>query len=251
METEQTLEVLEHFHLEKIVDIRLGWFDISITNLVLWMFAGTALFFLLFFLLVIKPKIYPSKRQTVVEILVEFLKRNMIYNMMGKKNGEKWFPFVSAVFIFILANNMVGILPGAYTPTSNPIVPLTMAVIVFFVVQISNLKAGGIKGYVRTFAPKAVPAWMYVLVTPIEVISAIAKPFSLFIRLTVNMLAGHTIIFVILGLIVFFKNYLIAIAAVPFAVVMTVLEIFVSAIQAYIFGILTSLYIGEAVNPKH
>jgi len=251
MEAEQELEVLEHFHLNSLVDIRLGWFDISITNLVVWMFVGAALFLLIFYLLVIRPKLYPSKRQTVAEMLVEFLKRNMIYNMMGKKNGEKWFPFVSAVFIFILSNNLVGIIPGAYTPTSNPIVPLTLALIVFFTVQIANLRSGGIRGYARTFAPRAVPSWMYVLVTPIEIVSAIAKPFSLFIRLTVNMLAGHTIIFVILGLIIYFKNYLIAIAAVPFAVVMTILEIVVSAIQAYIFGILTAMYIGEAVNPKH
>ena len=139
METEQELEVLEHFHLNSLVDIKLGWFDISITNLVVWMFAGAALFFLIFYLLIIRPRLYPSKRQAVAEMLVEFMKRNMIYNMMGKKNGEKWFPFVSAVFIFVLANNLIGIIPGAYTPTSNPIVPLTMAVIVFFTVQIANM----------------------------------------------------------------------------------------------------------------
>jgi F-type H+-transporting ATPase subunit a len=92
---------------------------------------------------------------------------------------------------------------------------------------------------------------MLVIVVPIELISTIAKPFSLFIRLMANMLAGHTILYVILGLIIYFKSYFIAIAAVPFALVMTILEIFVSAVQAYVFAILTALYIGEAVNPKH
>ncbi len=117
--------------------------------------------------------------------------------------------------------------------------------------HITNLAKNGIKGYLRTYAPSAVPAWMYVIVVPIEAIGAIAKPFSLFIRLMANMLAGHTIIYVILGLIIYFKNYFIAIAAVPFALVMTLLEIFVSAIQAYVFAILSAMYIGEAVNPRH
>jgi F-type H+-transporting ATPase subunit a len=118
-------------------------------------------------------------------------------------------------------------------------------------VHITNFAKNGFKGYLKTYAPSSVPKWMLVIVVPIEVISTIAKPFSLFIRLMANMLAGHTILYVILGLIIYFKNYFIAIAAVPFAVVMMVLELFVSAIQAYVFAILTALYIGEAVNPRH
>ena len=123
--------------------------------------------------------------------------------------------------------------------------------IIFFTVHITNLAKNGIKGYVRTYAPSFVPSWMYVIVVPIEILGAIAKPFSLFIRLMANMLAGHTILYVILGLIIYFKSYFIAIAAVPFALIMTILELFVSAIQAYVFAILSALYIGEAVHPKH
>jgi len=175
----------------------------------------------------------------------------MVYNVIGKKEADKWLPFIAGIFIFMLSNNLVGLIPGAYTPTSNPIVPLTIAVIVFFTVNLSNLIKNGVRGYVRTFAPSAVPSWMYVIVIPIEVISAIAKPFSLFIRLSANMLAGHAIIYVLLGLIVYFKNYFIALPSVPFAIVMSMFEIFVSAIQAYIFAMLSAVYIGEAVNPRH
>jgi F-type H+-transporting ATPase subunit a len=234
-----------------LIPIKIGSVDISITNLTVSMFAGVGLFLLLFFLLAVKPRVAPSKRQTIIEFLINFIKRNIVYNMIGKKEGDKWLPLISAVFIFVLSNNMIGLIPGAYTPTSNPIVPLTIAIIIFFTVQITNLKKNGVKGYLRTYAPSAVPAWMYVIVVPIEAIGAIARPFSLFIRLMANMLAGHTIIYVILGLIIYFRNYFVAIAAVPFALVMTLLEIFVSAIQAYIFAILSAMYIGEAVNPRH
>jgi F-type H+-transporting ATPase subunit a len=245
------LEVLEHFYLKTIIPLKIGPLDISITNLTLSMFAGVGIFLILLVLLAIKPRVVPGKRQVVVELLLNFVRRGICYNMIGPKDGDRWVPFISAIFIFILSNNLIGLVPGTYTPTSNPVFPLTIAIIVFFTVHITNFAKNGFKGYLKTYAPSSVPKWMLVIVVPIEVISTIAKPFSLFIRLMANMLAGHTILYVILGLIIYFKNYFIAIAAVPFAVVMMVLELFVSAIQAYVFAILTALYIGEAVNPRH
>lgn len=245
------MEVLEHFYLKTIIPLKIGPLDISITNLTLSMFAGVGIFLILLVLLAIKPRVVPGKRQVVVELLLNFIRRGICYNMIGPKDGDRWVPFISAIFIFILSNNLIGLIPGTYTPTSNPVFPLTIAIIVFFTVHITNFAKNGFKGYLKTYAPSSVPKWMLVIVVPIEVISTIAKPFSLFIRLMANMLAGHTILYVILGLIIYFKNYFIAIAAVPFAVVMMVLELFVSAIQAYVFAILTALYIGEAVNPRH
>jgi F-type H+-transporting ATPase subunit a len=244
------LVVLEHFYLKVIVPIKIGSFDISITNLTLSMFAGVGIFLILLIILAANPKKVPGKKQVVVELLINFIRKGICFNMIGPKEFERWVPFIAGVFIFVLANNMIGLVPGTYTPTSNPIVPLTLALIVFFTVHITNLIKNGWR-YVKTYAPSSVPKWMLVIVVPIELISAIAKPFSLFIRLMANMLAGHTILYVILGLIIYFKTYFIAIAAVPFALVMMILEIFVSAVQAYVFAILTALYIGEAVNPKH
>jgi len=245
------LEVLEHFYNKVVFPLKIGSFDISITNLTLSMFAGVGAFIIILVLFSYKPKKIPTKRQVIAELLINFIKRGICFNMIGPKEGDKWVGLIMSVFIFVLANNMVGLIPGAYTPTSNPIVPLTLAVLIFLIVQITNFAKNGFKGYLKTYAPSAVPKWMLVIVVPIEVISTIAKPFSLFIRLMANMLAGHTIIFVLLGLITYFKNYFIAIAAVPFAVVMMLLEIFVSAIQAYIFAILSALYIGDVVNPRH
>jgi F-type H+-transporting ATPase subunit a len=245
------LVVLEHFHQKVLIPLKIGSFDISITNLTVSMFLGVGIFLILLLLLAVRPKVVPGKRQVVIELIINFVKKGIVYNMIGPKEGDKWFPLVAGVFIFILANNMIGLIPGTYTPTSNPIVPLVIALIVFFTVHVTNLAKNGVKGYLRTYAPSVVPSWMYVIVVPIEVLGAIAKPFSLFIRLMANMLAGHTILYVILGLITYFRSYYIAIAAVPFALAMTVLELFVAAVQAYVFAILTALYIGEAVHPKH
>jgi len=245
------LVVLEHFYQKVIIPIKIGSFDISLTNLTLSMFAGVGFFLILLVIFAARPKKVPGKMQTVVELLINFIRKGICFNMIGPKEFDKWVPFVTGVFIFVLANNMIGLIPGTYTPTSNPVVPLTIALIIFFTVHIANLIKNGFKGYLKTYAPPSVPKWMLVIVVPIELISTIAKPFSLFIRLMANMLAGHTILYVILGLIIYFKSYFISIAAVPFALVMTILEIFVSAVQAYVFAILTALYIGEAVNPKH
>jgi F-type H+-transporting ATPase subunit a len=245
------VHILEHFHLEVIVPIKVFGIDISITNLTVSMFAATFVFLALLIILALKPKVVPKKGQAVVEILLLFIKRNLVYNMIGKKEGDRWVPLIGGIFVFVLANNMVGLIPGAYTPTLNPLVPVALALIVFFIVQITNLRKHGIKGLVRTLAPATVPSWMYVIVVPIEVVSMIAKPFSLFVRLMANMLAGHTIILVLYGLILYFQSYYIAIPIVPFALIMNLFEIFVSAIQAYIFAILSALYIGEAVKSKH
>jgi F-type H+-transporting ATPase subunit a len=245
------VHVLEHFHLEVIVPIKVFGIDISITNLTVSMFAAVFIFLTLFILMALRPKVIPGKGQAVIEILLLFIRRNLVYNMIGKKEGDRWVPLIGGIFVFVLANNMIGLIPGAYTPTLNPLVPVTLALIVFFIVQVTNLRKHGIKGLVRTLAPATVPSWMYVIVVPIEMVSMIAKPFSLFVRLMANMLAGHTIIIVLYGLILYFQSYYIAIPIVPFALIMNLFEIFVSAIQAYIFAILSALYIGEAVKPKH
>ena len=246
------MDILHHFYLKEIIPVRIGGFDISVTNLTISMFVAVAVFSIILSLFSIRPNIIPTKRQTAVEMLLMFAKRNLAYQMMGKEAGDRWFPFIFSLFIFILANNIIGLVPGLYTPTANPIVPLSLSIMIFLIVQITSIKRNGFKGYIRTFAPKFVPSWMYVIVFPIELISNwVAKPLSLFLRLCVNMLAGHIIIIVLQSMIVFFKSYFIAIPIVPFVTIMMGFEIFVSAIQAYIFAVLSAMYIGNAENLVH
>lgn len=248
---EASLEILEHFHLKVLVHMEIFGIDISLTNLTVSMIGSAILFFFLFYFLAAKPKIVPGKGQAVIEFVIYFIKRHMVYNMMGREASKKWWPFIAGIFLFVLSGNMIGLIPGAYTVTANPIVPLTLAVIVFLTVQIANISKNGFRGLVKTVAPSGIPSWMYVIVVPIEIISEIAKPFSMFIRLFANILAGHLIIFVMLGLITYFKNYFIALASVPFAVIMNLFELLVGTIQAYIFAVLSSMYIGESLSEKH
>lgn len=245
------MQILEEFHLKVLIPIKFLGIDISITNLVVWMFIGTFGFLTLLILLSWKPKMRPAGKQNIAEMLVEFISDNLVGSTLGKE-GRRWLPFIGAIFIFILANNLVGLIPHSYTPTSNPVVPATMAIMVFVVVQITNMVKNGPVGYLRTFAPPGVPIWMWVIVVPIELVSnLLAKPFSLMIRLMANMLAGHIVILVLISMILFFKSYILAIPILPFTVIIYGFEIFVAALQAYIFAILSAIYIAEVVHPRH
>jgi len=132
---QRTMDVLEHLRLRVIIPLEVFGIDISITNLVLSMFGAAILFILLFYFLALKPSIVPGKRQAVVELFIVFVKRYLVYNMMGKKEGEKWWPLIAGLFLFMLSNNLIGLIPGAYSPTANPVVPLTIAVLLFIGVQ--------------------------------------------------------------------------------------------------------------------
>ena len=244
------MNILEEFFLKVYVPIKFFGIDISITNLVVWMFAATVGVFVVLFLLSRNMKILPNKRQTFVEFIYYFIDKSIIGLAIGR-GGEKWMPFLGTIFIFIFANNIIGLIPHSYTPTSNPIVPATLAIVVFFTIHVTNIKRNGITGYLRSFVPRGVPIWMLPLVIPIEIISTIAKPFSLLVRLTANMLAGHIVILVLISLILLFKSYLIAIPVLPFTVIIYIFELFVAGLQAYIFTILSAVYIGEAIHPRH
>ncbi|MCL5984982.1 MAG: F0F1 ATP synthase subunit A [Actinobacteria bacterium] len=244
------MEILEEFYLKIYVPIKIFGIDVSITNLVVWMFIATTGIFLALSLLSRNLKVLPDKKQTFAEFLYHFIDRSIIGMAIGK-GGERWLPFLGTIFIFIFANNLIGLIPHSYTPTSNPVVPATLAIIVFFTVHITNIKKNGLIGYLRSFVPRGVPIWMLPLVIPIEVISSIARPFSLLVRLTANMLAGHIVILVLISLILLFKSYLIAIPVLPFTVILYLFELFVAGLQAYIFTILSAVYIGEAIHPRH
>jgi F-type H+-transporting ATPase subunit a len=138
------LEVLEHFYIKVIIPIEVFGIDISITNLTVSLIGAAILFLVFFILLALRPKVIPSKGQVVIEMLVNFIERNIVYNMIGKKEGDRWFPLIGGIFIFVLSCSLIGIIPGLYTPTANPIVNITLAVVVFLTVQISCIAKTGI-----------------------------------------------------------------------------------------------------------
>jgi F-type H+-transporting ATPase subunit a len=161
---------------------------------------------------------------------------------------EKWLPFIIAVFSFILANNLLGLIPGFSSATGNINTTAALALTVFAVVQVTGFVKHGLFGYLKSLLPQGVPLPLAIFMIPIELASQLAKPFSLAIRLFANMFAGHAIMLMLISLIFIFKSYLILPLPVLGNTAVLAFEIFVAFIQAFIFTYLSALYIATALE---
>jgi F-type H+-transporting ATPase subunit a len=190
-----------------------------------------------------------GKRHNAVEAVVLYIRDQVVMPNIGH-GGEKFAPFVISLFFFILFANLLGLVPWGSTATANISVTAALALMAFLVVEVGGMMALGPKGYLGTifFVPKGmnpVAAWtMAVALAPVELMGKITKPIALAIRLMANMTAGHIVLLAIISLIFVFGSFAIAVAPVLMAVAITFLEIFVSLLQAYIFAMLTSVFIG-------
>ena len=234
---------LEHFELHPLIEINLFGIDISVNKAVILMWIVCILIPCIFMLAARGRRIIPTRLQSLTEISIEFL-RNMVVDNMGKK-GLKFFPFIATLFFFILFCNLLGIIPGSYTVTSQIIVTAFFAITVFIISQIVGFATHGV-GYLRIFVPSGVPKFIIPIIVPIEIVSMMARPLSLSVRLFANMTAGHTILIVLFSLAIGLKY--VGFLPFLFTVALTGLEIFIAFIQAYIFTILTCVYIGEAIE---
>jgi F-type H+-transporting ATPase subunit a len=191
----------------------------------------------------------PRKGHNVIESLVLFFRDQVVMPNIGH-GGERYVPFVSTLFFFILIANLLGLLPWGASATGNISVTAALAVMSFVVIEISGMRALGARGYFSTivYIPHGLPRWMVpfmaVIMTPVEILGKLAKPFALAIRLFANMTAGHVVLLAIIGLIFLFGSYAIAVGPVLMAVALIFLELFVAFLQAYIFALLTSVFIG-------
>jgi F-type H+-transporting ATPase subunit a len=244
------MDLLHHFELHPIVELHILGVDVSITKAVVMMWIACGLTFLFLVMGGRRAKPVPSGFQNLVEALVSFLRTNLILETIGKE-GLAWFPFIATLFFFILFCNLLGLIPGAFTATSNINVTATLAVIVFFCTQGAGVAKHGFLGYLKKFVPKGIPLAILPIMVPIEIISQFAKPFSLAVRLFANMTAGHGVILVFLFMIIMFKSWVVAAVPLIGVVIMSAFEIFVGFIQAYIFSILAAMYIAEAVQEAH
>jgi F-type H+-transporting ATPase subunit a len=197
--------------------------------------------------------IVPGRAQLVSEMLYEFV-ANMVRSSAGTA-GMKFFPFVFALFMFVLVANMFGMIPFFFTFTSHIIVTFALALLVFAVVIIYGFYKNGPK-FLKLFVPSGVPAYVLPIVVPIEVVSFLSRPISLSVRLFANILAGHITLKVFAGFIVTlgslgFLGWLGALLPLAMTVAITALEFLVAALQAYVFAVLTSMYINDAIHPSH
>ncbi len=235
---------LEHFELHVLVPLRLFGLDISINQAVVMMWVVCAVIFLFFWVATRGSRLIPTKLQSVAEISVEFL-RGLILENMGEK-GMKLFPFIATLFFFILFSNLLGLIPGAYTVTSQVMVNGILALCVFGLSVIMGVTLHGIH-YLSIFLPPGTPWWLMPLMILVEIISQLARPVTLAVRLFANMTAGHTVINVLLGLVLL-GGVVLGWLPLGFTVALYLLEVLVAFIQAYVFTVLATVYIGDAIK---
>ena len=242
---------MEQFEIHKLIPLEIGGYDISFTNSSLWMLlaigAGTALLTLG----VKRDGIIPGRTQSIVELMYDFIERNTVGNVMGE-SGKKFFPFIFSLFIFIFFTNFLGLIPYSFTVTSHIIVTFAMALMVFATVLAVGFWTHGLH-FFSLFVPSGAPAWIMPLLVPIEIISFLSRPISLSVRLAANMLAGHTMLKVFAGFVVTMLGAggilsVLSIAPLIAGVLVTALEVLVAAIQAWVFALLTCIYLNEAVH---
>jgi len=234
---------LHQFEIHPIIPLQLGNVDVSYTNSSLYMTIAAVLGAGFVILGMRRGTVVPGRGQVAVEIMYEFV-ANLLRDTVGSE-GRRYFPFVFTLFIFILIGNLLGMTPYSFTFTSHIIVTFAMALAVFIGVTILGFVKHGLH-FLTFFAPPGTPVVMLPLLVPIEIISYLSRPMSLSVRLFANMLAGHTLLKVIAGFIAILG----IVGAVPFVFViaLTGLEILIACLQAYVFAILTCLYINDALH---
>lgn len=244
---------MEQFEIRPIVPLRIGDLDISFTNASLWMCIVAASAALFLTMGASQRRLIPSRLQSVVEMSYVFV-ADMIRSAAGTE-GLRFFPFVFTLFMFVLFSNLLGLFPPIlihpFTVTSHIIVTFALAIFVFLMVIAVGLARHGLS-FFSIFAPK-VPPLMLVVLIPIEIVSFLSRPISLSVRLFANMLAGHTMLYV-------FGTFVIALAAAggilsvvsiaPMLAIVAVsaLEFLIAFLQAYVFAILTCIYLNDALH---
>jgi F-type H+-transporting ATPase subunit a len=225
----------------------------AFTNSSLFMVLTVGLIVLFLLLSTRGRSIVPNRWQAVAEMLYEFVAK-MVRDSAGKE-GMKFFPFVFSLFMFVLVANLFGMIPFFFTVTSHIIVTFALAIVVFLTVIIYGFWKNGPK-FLKLFVPAGVPVYVLPIVVPIEVVSFLSRPISLSVRLFANILAGHITLKVFAGFIVTlgslgFLGWLGALLPLAMTVAITALEFLVAALQAYVFAVLTSMYINDAIHPSH
>jgi F-type H+-transporting ATPase subunit a len=237
------MDPLHQFEIHAIVPIVIGGVDVSFTNSSLWMvlsFLGVALFLTLG---MSGRALVPGRWQSLAELSYEFV-AGMIRENVGTE-GRRFFPFIFTLFMFILFGNMLGLVPYSFTYTSHIVVTGALAVVVIIGVTAVGVALHGVR-FLSLFVPHGAPAFMMPLMIPIEILSYLSRPVSLSIRLFANMMAGHTMMKVFAGFVVTLGVF--GVAPIIVNVALTAFEVLVAFLQAYVFTILTCLYLNDAIH---
>ncbi|MGE5478836.1 MAG: F0F1 ATP synthase subunit A [Chloroflexota bacterium] len=242
-----------HHKVVRTSDRQAPALDLSVTSLVLFQWIAMIILFVAFFFTARKYKkrgetTAPTGLQNLMETLILYVKEEIVApNLNSAKLTNSLFPYFVGLFFFILVMNLLGLVPGGHSPTSNLAVTGGLAIIAFIVINATSIMQNGIVNYLKHLLGGA-PWWLFPIMVPIEIISMFVKPFALTVRLFANMTAGHIILLSLLGLIFFFKTVAVAPITTGFSLFIYALELLVCFIQAYVFTILTAVFVGLAAG---
>ncbi len=245
---------IHQFQIAPIVPLEIAGWDASFTNASLFMVAGVGAAAAFFYWAMKPAAMVPGRAQVVAETGYNFI-HGMVKDSAGEEGVKKFFPFVFTLFLFIFMANMIGMFPYFFTTTSQLVVTAAMALMVFFTVIFVGIAKNGAK-FFKLFVPSGVPLPLYFIVTPIEIISFFSRPLSHAVRLWANILAGHILlkVFASFAPMLFAAGGFFTVLSIG-PVIMTValygLEFLVAFLQAYVFAILTCIYLNDALHPGH
>jgi F-type H+-transporting ATPase subunit a len=259
------------FLLDEWIPIHIGPLDMSVNKAVVYLWiGGLATIFVGIWLMRFGLSLRPGRRQTAGEAIYDLVQSQIAESSLPHKGLSRWFPYVASLFLFIWILNIVGFIPlpisndtyevfgvnvptlGVYAATANLSVTLALALITFLSTHVEGVRHNGVAGYLKSWIPEGVPKPLLALIVPLEVISQFMRLISLSVRLFANMLAGHMLILVMLGLIFIFSSWFLIPISVLAGTVIYLFEVgIVVTIQAFVFALLSAIYIGAAIEPEH
>lgn len=244
---------IHQFNIVRLVPIEIGGYDFSFTNSSLFMLLAVVLGAGFLYLTTSSRGLVPGRMQSISEMTYEFV-AGMLRDPTGDE-GMRFFPLVFSIFVFVLLGNMYGLFPYFFTITSHIIITAALALLVFLTVIISGLMRHGF-GFLKLFVPSGVPKALLPVIVVIEVLSFLSRPISHSVRLFANMLGGHIALKVFAGFIMMmagagFVGVVGAVLPLAMTAALMALEVLMAFLQAYVFAILTCIYLNDALHPSH
>lgn len=240
------LQPLTTIHLPRL---ELFGLDVSITKYTVYMWVAALLMLAIFIPMARRRDRVSRGIFNLFEALFVYVRDEIVYANLGPREGRPYVPFVATLFFFILFMNLLGLVPFGATATGNLAVTGVLALFSMIAIEASGVVANGPVRYAKSLVPEGVPLFLAPVMIPIEIIGHFAKPFALMVRLFANMTAGHVVILSLLGLIFIIRSYFVVPISVGFAVFIYLLEILIAFIQAYIFAMLTTVFIQLTRHP--
>ena len=231
--------------------LHLGRYELPITKYVVMMWIASALILLVAWLATRRRSLAPRGVHNVLEAIVVFVRDELARKNIGP-HGDRYVPYLLSTFTFILFCNMLGLVPYGATATSNISVTAGLAGLAFLMIQFGGVREHGLVGHFRNLLPHGMPFWLLPIMIPVEIVGMFTKPFALCVRLFANMTAGHIAVLSFFSLVFILKSVWVGVVlSLPLALFISGIEILVVFLQAYIFTMLTSLFIGMSVHPQH